>query len=271
MKKISQIQSDFLARLAGIYDEREAKHLFLIASYFIDGFNSKDILLDSSSENADQYTSCLNSLVKSIPIQYHFGKAEFDDLLFKVNPSVLIPRPETLELVMWVEEELHKQQLSICDIGTGSGCIAISLAKRLPQAVISACDKYAEALEIAMENSQTIGAEVKFFHCDILNEEIANFDVLVSNPPYIPMKEQQKMSAIVLQNEPHTALFVEDHRPLLFYERIIALAQKNHSLCFFEIHEDLKVELEQMLHTFGLKYEFKRDMQGKFRMLKVQA
>ena len=188
-----------------------------------------------------------------------------------MSPAVLIPRPETLELVLWMENELQASNASICDIGTGSACIAISLAKKLPGATISACDKYPEALEIARKNAAEHQVKINFFESDILTDEISNFDVLVSNPPYIPLKESEQMSDLVLKNEPHHALFVEDHNALIFYERIIQLAQRNHSLCFFEIHEDLKAELEQMLYNFGLKFEFKRDMQDKFRMLKVQA
>jgi len=174
----------------------------------------------------------IEELKKYRPIQYILGKTEFYGLTFNVDENVLIPRPETEELVEWIiKEEAPAAKYKILDIGTGSGCIAIALAKRLPEAEVLALDISDKALEVAMQNAIANQANVRFFQYDILTDEpfpfsSLSFDCIVSNPPYITMKEKAAMAKNVLDYEPHQALFVPDENPALFYERIADFAGK---------------------------------------------
>jgi len=174
----------------------------------------------------------IDDLKNCRPVQYILGETEFYGLKFKVNENVLIPRPETEELVEWViKEEEPATGYKILDIGTGSGCIAIALAKHLPEAEMFALDISDKALAVARRNAKENQADIRFFQYDILNDEpfpfsTLLFDCIVSNPPYITLKEKDSMAKNVLDYEPHQALFVPDENPLLFYERIAGFAHK---------------------------------------------
>ena len=216
------------------------------------------------------------------PIQYILGETEFYGLPFKVNEHTLIPRPETEELVSWVldshKNSLKDSQFKILDIGTGTGCIAISLAKHIEKVQVYALDISEEALRIAKQNAELNKVEVEFLEKNILvashstlNAE-SNFDIIVSNPPYVRNLEKAEIQPNVLDNEPHLALFVDDDNPLQFYKAICEFAQfnlKDNGVLYFEINEYLGEEMITLLEAFGFKdVQLKKDMFGKDRMIK---
>ena len=215
-------------------------------------------------------------LLSHEPIQYILGTAHFYGLDFAVNPSVLIPRPETEELVDWIVKENSLAKPAILDIGTGSGCIAITLKHQMPHADVVGWDISAEALAVATQNAQTIGVRVEFRQNDILSKESAEpnrFDIIASNPPYVRELEKQQMNNNVLDHEPHLALFVSDNDPLLFYRTIAQKAKvmlKPGGMLYFEINEYMAEQMLEMLS--GLNYEavLKQDLQGKDRMIRAR-
>ncbi|RKF03862.1 release factor glutamine methyltransferase [Tenacibaculum lutimaris] len=238
--------------------------------------------LKTSSEEYDLLNTALARLKKEEPIQYILGKAEFYGYPFKVNENTLIPRPETEELVEWILNEVkeldlenNKQKLSILDIGTGTGCIPISLKNELPNAKVSAIDVSEEALKIANENALLNEAEITFIHQDILQTESLpkQYDVIVSNPPYVRELEKIEIKNNVLENEPHLALFVDNDNPLIFYKKIADLAIKSltkNGVLFFEINQYLGTETIEMLKRKGFtKVELRKDLFGNNRMIKA--
>ena len=219
----------------------------------------------------------LTELRTGKPIQHILGEAHFYGSVFKVNNNVLIPRPETEELIDWIITDLREKtakNLSVFDIGTGSGCIPISIKKHLPKFDVYGLDVSKDAILIAKENASLNTVQVSFIEADILNYTTKQkFDVMVSNPPYIRLLEQKEMHQNVLSFEPHLALFVNDERPLIFYEKIADFAKTNlteNGLLFFEINEYLGLETLEMLKKRGFKnVELRKDMQGKDRMIKA--
>jgi release factor glutamine methyltransferase len=208
------------------------------------------------------------------PLQYILGETEFYGLKLKVNPSVLIPRPETEELVDWITKSGLTENCSVLDIGTGSGCIALALKSQFKDAEVFGIDISEKALEIARQNAVINGLDVRFLKADILNRdhfEWENFDVIVSNPPYIMELEKAKMHANVLNFEPQNALFVSDNDPLVFYRSIAAFAKKhlkNFGLLYFEINENMGPEMFKLLIDFGFsEIEVRKDISGKNRMV----
>ncbi|MGS2725887.1 peptide chain release factor N(5)-glutamine methyltransferase [Psychroserpens sp. BH13MA-6] len=225
----------------------------------------------------------LSALKLEQPIQYIIGVTDFYGLTFKVNTHTLIPRPETEELVSWILSD-HKEHesadpLQIMDIGTGSGCIAITLAKKLTNARVIAMDISEKALELSKENAVSNKVDLSFLQGDILNvtrsQHLVNhkLDVVVSNPPYVRHLEKAEMQNNVLNNEPHTALFVSDDNPLIFYKAIGEFAQdklKPNGLLYFEINEYLGRETMTLLEQQGFKnIKLKQDMFGKDRMIRA--
>jgi release factor glutamine methyltransferase len=228
-----------------------------------------------------QLNSCLNDLMQHKPIQYVLGEAWFFKMKFKVNDQVLIPRPETEELVQLVIDDCNYKKytpesgeiLSILDIGTGSGCIATALKNNLSNTLIHAIDISTGALEIAKENALNHKAEINFIEIDFLNEntweQLPNIDIIVSNPPYIPHEEKKILDKNVTQYEPHQALFVRDSSPFIFYEKIAAFGKKHllaNGKIFVEFHEEFA---KQTAAIFEVDYrvEIKKDIFGKDRML----
>ena len=215
--------------------------------------------------------------MKSEPIQYITGSTEFYGLELQVNRATLIPRPETEELVAWILAETPKDKLSsrILDIGTGSGCIAIALAKHLPLAKVEAVDISLPALETAQANAPGNEVSVDFFQQDILqaNTLEEKYDIIVSNPPYVRDLEKAEIKNNVLQYEPHSALFVGDETPLVFYKKIAQLAMqhlKPEGMLFFEINEYLGEETVVLVKEIGFTaVEMRKDIFGKDRMLRV--
>ena len=235
-------------------------------------FYAKDnVLLNPEQESL--LVSALERLSKGEPLQYVIGSTPFCGLTFKVDSHVLIPRPETAELVEWVAQEAAPSG-SLLDVGTGSGCIAISLAHRLPGWKVQGWDISEGALEVARENSRLNGTEVEFRKVDIFNaSESGKFDVIVSNPPYVMESEKSQMEDTVLDYEPHLALFVSETDPLLFYRAIAEFGHKALNpggRLFFEINPLKVEESKEMLTNEGYHcIEARRDIFGKLRMIKA--
>lgn len=277
---ITDFKIHFFKELELIYPKTEIQSFFNLLMDFKLKLSRVAIALNPETEISNTDLSfletALKKLKKQIPIQYIIGVTEFYGLPFKVNSSVLIPRPETEELVEWILSE-HKstQPLTILDIGTGSGCIAISLAKNLPNANVYAMDISSEAIKTASQNAKNNEVKVTFIEENILTliKLPLQFDIIVSNPPYVRELEKNKMQHNVLQNEPHVALFVKDENPLLFYDKIADLA-KNHlsknSALYFEINQYLGKETVDLLSSKGFKNVLlKKDIFGADRMLKA--
>ncbi len=223
----------------------------------------------------EKFDEALTRLKTHEPIQYIIGETEFFGLPFKVNKHTLIPRPETEELVEWILKEIPSSEaMELLDIGTGSGCIAISLAKSLQNANVSALDISKEALKIASENAELNKVEVNFFQADILNSETLpeQYDIIVSNPPYVRELEKKQMQVNVLKYEPDSALYVKNEDPLVFYRSIALLAKnylKSDGKLFFEINEYLGDEMIALLKGQGFKnIEIIKDIYGRNRMMK---
>lgn len=276
---IQEFKKYFFSELANLCPETEIQSFFTILVEFRLHLSRIQLALEHNFEldNADLdfLQNALLKLKNQIPIQYIVGETTFYGLMFKVDKNVLIPRPETEELVEWIIQNHKKNEsLKILDIGTGSGCIAVSLAKNLPNAQVSALDISAEALNIAKNNAEFNQVTIDFIPADILTiEKLPNtFDVIVSNPPYVRESEKDLMQQNVLLNEPHIALFVENENPLLFYDKIAELA-KNHltenGVLYFEINQYLGEETVDLLKSKEFKnIELKKDIYGVDRMVK---
>ena len=279
---LKELKTHYLNSLSKLYPKTEINTFFF---YFIEEYldlKRIDFSLQPNKiiENTDflKFEKALNRLKKEEPIQYILGKTEFYGYPFLVTKDTLIPRPETEELVKWILQELEfqkKKKTSILDIGTGSGCIAISLAKKNKNLSVSAIDISKEALEIAKQNAKINEVNINFIEKDILltKELDTAFDVIVSNPPYVRELEKVEIKNNVLQNEPHSALFVSDSNPLIFYSKIADLA-KNHltknGLLFFEINQYLGQETKVMLSKKGFKnIELRKELFGNDRMIKA--
>ena len=270
--------------LASRYPEREAK---AVIRYLLEvgyGLSMADIISGAAeSIPSDEMGKKLRRLLNGEPVQYVVGKAEFGGRIFRVTPDVLIPRPETYELCQWLEEEergkrKEERDFSILDIGTGSGCIAITLALDMPQAKVEAWDISADALTVARENAQELQAKVKFEQVDVLSSLPAQGGLgwvsIISNPPYICQKEAVEMEQHVLDHEPHQALFVPDEDPLLFYRAIAKYGQKalqKNGQLYFEINPAYYQELTKMLDEMGYsEIETRKDQFGRNRMIKAK-
>lgn len=278
--KIKDYRSEFIRTLTPIYDAQEAESFFYMILEEYHQMKRVDLALQPEAVFSEMETENWNATVEKlkqfIPIQYILGKAHFYGLEFEVNENVLIPRPETEELVEWI---LSNNQINkptnprILDIGTGSGCIAISLAENLPNAQVSAIDVSEKALETAKRNAENNEVQVNFMLKDILQTEDLEqqFDIIVSNPPYVRNLEKEEIRQNVLDHEPHLALFVDDHDALIFYRKIADLALKNLSEngeLYFEINQYLGKEMMDLLEQKGFRHmELKKDIYGNNRMV----
>ena len=233
-----------------------------------------------SEENKAKFLEALHRLTQFEPIQYIIGSTEFYGLSLKVNNYTLIPRPETEALVHWILEDLKEMNLSssynILDIGTGSGCIAIALATKLQKVKVSAIDISERALKVAKLNAINNNVAIEFEQKNILNTESLSeeYNVIVSNPPYVRESEKRNMNANVLNHEPATALYVSDENPLVFYTKIAQIASthlKNNGSLYFEINEYLSTDVVNMLKSEGFsEVEIRKDLFGKERMIKAK-
>lgn len=282
---IKKYREYFINSLEDLYPIEELQSIFyLLASKYLN-LSRIDIALQLddtlTSDEEINFNQAIDRLKIYEPVQYILEETEFFGYPFLVNKQVLIPRPETEELVAWIIEDVKEKETTLLDIGTGSGCIAISLAKKLNDPSVTAIDVSKEAIDVAKKNSAQNHTKIEFMEVDVLhfkdNVELqqklnSKFDIIVSNPPYVRIKEQELMRPNVLKHEPDLALYVANETPLLFYKKIVQLSNlylKAGGRLYFEINEYLGNELKKMLMEEGFKHvQIKKDMFGKDRMIK---
>ncbi len=275
---ISEIQKKYWDELSTVYDEREARSVTKIVFEKILELQSHKLFLERfrilTTNQIERLNEILNRLLTHEPVQYVLEEADFYGLKFKVNKHVLIPRPETEELVEWIQSAIQNPQSAILDIGTGSGCIPIFLAKKFSEAQVEAIDISKEALNVAEKNDTLHQTNVRFYKCDILNETLVEntYDIIVSNPPYISLHEKESLNENVLKFEPHLALFATSDDDLIFYRRIseqATKALKPKGKLFFEIHHSKGAGVVALMENAGFKnIELRKDLSGKDRMVK---
>jgi release factor glutamine methyltransferase len=276
--KISTLKEFSLQRVGEVYDDRESRNIVneLFRHYL--NLSSADLIVKANDSISESQMLLVYKAVKRIankePLQYVLGKAYFFGMDMHVSPAVLIPRPETEELVRWMLDTIKPNNHSVhsvLDIGTGSGAIALALKKAQPNWNVCGVDVSQEALTIASKNSKEFQLEVEWREVDILMEDFpeGNWTCIVSNPPYITVSEGSEMRPSVVQHEPHLALFVPENDPLLFYRRILELANNCETVkqVFFEIHENYSRETLALGESMGWKGELKNDLQGKDRFI----
>lgn len=281
---ISQAYFDFTEKLKTIYEDREAENISDWVFENVTGLkkwerreNKKNELNENHLKKIKEY---LDELLKHKPVQYVLNEAWFYKMKFFVNEDVLIPRPETEELIEWIVSDLKKEKDSkpgnIIDIGTGSGCIPVALKKELPDSKITAIDVSEKALIVAARNANALGALIEFFQIDFLNEnewqKLSQYNIVVSNPPYIPLREKELLATNVTAYEPGVALFVENNDPFIFYKKI-AQFSKTHlnpeGKIYVEVHEEYARQVKVIFENAGLISEIKKDIFGKERMIKA--
>ncbi len=280
--KIKEYRTQFIQDLTALYGQEEAESFFYLILENQQQLKRIDLALQPTlvfnSDAIQVWDQFLAQLKKEIPVQYVIGSTSFFGLDFEVNNAVLIPRPETEELVDWIlnslQSTVNNQKVKIIDIGTGSGCIAISLAKNIPHAHVMALDVSVDALATAQKNAQNNQVTVAFKNQNILEtyDLQEQFDVIVSNPPYVRDLEKVEIKKNVLDYEPHLALFVENDNALIFYKKIAELAQKNlkpNGFLFFEINQYLGKETVALLENLNFKnIELRKDIYGNDRMIR---
>jgi len=295
--KIDDAERYIKEKLGTIYDHNETANIALLVLENSTGIAGTDIVMNGqqtiTAEAESKINHHIDRLLTHEPIQYIMNKSWFYGLELYVDKSVLIPRPETEELIDWIVKDVIAsgkavfqkaaneadvtKQLKILDIGTGSGCIALALKKTMPKAEVWGCDISDEALNVARRNGSALDIRVDFQGIDFLDEEmqksLPTVDIIVSNPPYIPIKQKSGMNANVVEHEPHVALFVPDDDALIFYKSIVAFAKKRlyeGGAIYLEIHEEYGSEVVKLFKAEGYtNVELKEDMQGKDRMVKV--
>jgi release factor glutamine methyltransferase len=278
---IAELQKKFWEELKLIYEEREARAVTRLVLETLLQLNATQLSLERfrllTTHQREQLEQVLTRLKTGEPAQYALGEADFYGLKFRVNRHVLIPRPETEELVEWIVSDFGFEicDLRLLDIGTGSGCIPIALAKKFPEAIIEGVDISEDALEVAKENNRHNGTSVSFRKLDILTEELSvnTYNLIVSNPPYITEAEKKSLHPNVLYFEPPLALFSYDEDGLKFYRRIAQVAftaLKPQGKLFFEIHRDKGSEVTEILRALGYSnIELRKDLSGNNRMIKA--
>lgn len=278
--KLSALHNSYRNELKSIYSSSEIDRIFFwVAEKILD--KPEHILrlaLEEEwrefEERKNQFLFKLMLLKDHKPVQYILGETEFYGMKFFVNENVLIPRPETEELIEWIIKNTENSSLKIIDIGTGSSCIAVTLKKNLPNSEVFALDFSVKALEIAKINAEFHQTEIQFLQNDFLNmdlNELPEFDIIVSNPPYISETEKNSMDENVVKFEPHSALFVSDKNPLIFYERIVEFAKqklKPNGKIYVEINQNLARETKELFENNFNNTEMKMDISGNFRMIK---
>ncbi len=278
---IKDLRTSFTSTLMKIYEPEEVLSFFYMLSEKILGLRRVDVAInlhkELSVEEVSSFAEAERRLKMQEPLQYIIGDTAFYGLHFLVNANVLIPRPETEELVDWIvrDHQNLNTKLKILDIGTGSGCIAISLAKNIPGIEVHAMDISDKAIKVAKENAERNGVVIKFIHADVLKAQDLqeDYDVIISNPPYVRELEKQEMRQNVLDNEPAQALFVSDQAPLIFYKKITELAKKrltNNGVLYFEINQYLGNETKRMIESFGFESVIlRKDLYGNDRMIRA--
>ncbi|MCC7400778.1 MAG: peptide chain release factor N(5)-glutamine methyltransferase [Chitinophagaceae bacterium] len=279
---VQQASRFIYQQLKKIYEERESSAMAEMIIEKLTGTKKTERIIhkekELNKEQEEQLYQWLQRLIKHEPVQYVLNEAWFGGLKFYVDKNVLIPRPETEELVDWIISDCKFpiRELTLLDMGCGSGCISVFLKKKLRKAEVWACDVREDALHVAQHNAETSGAEIIFRQLNFLNEEerskLPSFDIIVSNPPYVPEKDKAQMQPNVLNYEPSSALFVPDNDSLVFYNAIAGFGKKNlnaHGAVYVEIHEDLGEKVLNLFRSNNYRAVLKKDMQGKDRMIKA--
>ncbi len=279
---LKEIKNNFHEQLDALFGKDEVGSFYFILTEYLHGMKRIDLALSPnfqiSEEEVQKWEAIISELKTEKPIQYIIGETWFYDSKFYVNEHTLIPRPETEELVDWIVSKFPKTQnpkaITVLDIGTGTGCIPISIKKNIPQAEVFAIDVSEEALKVAKRNAIENKVEVHFILQNILDAEKleSKFDVIVSNPPYVRNLEKEEIKKNVLEYEPHLALFVEDNDALLFYRKIAQLAKESlteNGKLFFEINQYLGKETFELLEQLGFQnIELRKDIYSNDRMIK---
>ncbi len=280
---LSSVKNYFFDRLAAIFSPSELKSMWTQIICKRMNWSTSELLLNQGERLSESdllhVRGFVKGLLNEVPFQYLLGETDFYGLTISCDSRALIPRPETEELVAWISE-IAIPSNRIIDLCTGSGCIALALKSIFPNTEVSALDFSLDALELAAFNAEKLKLEIECIHEDVLNfssefhSDAKSYDIIVSNPPYIPEREKSMMSNHVIQHEPSIALFVADEDPIIFYKEIIKFAQDKLSkggFLFFELHELFGNEVSEYLSLFGFKeMEIRKDLQGKSRMLKAQ-
>ena len=296
--KTGEAERHIRSQLNGVYEEQEASNIAEILIEHVTSLTKTERLVKKdqqlTSEQEQKMTDYLLRLQKNEPVQYVTNKAWFYGMELYIDKNVLIPRPETEELVEWIIKDMKASNtdvfvrrgaeadetsfLKILDIGTGSGCIALALKRSMPKAEVWGCDNSDGALNIARRNGSSLNIRVDFQGLDFLDfeqqKQLPSVDIIVSNPPYVPFHDKEKMQPNVVNYEPHNALFVPDNDPLIFYKSIVTFGKKRlhpNGSIYLEIHEDLGKDVVEIFQKEGYKVELKKDMQGKERMIRASS
>lgn len=273
------IQEEWNASLSFLYDKREVKNILLLILEDVFGFSRTDLMMKELTLGMLQQVQLaefLQKLQEGEPVQHLIGFTFFDGLKVHVSKDVLIPRPETEELVFWIQDSVAVSNPYILDCCTGSGCIALALKNRFPLGKIVGLDVSEKALHVAQKNAKELQLSVEWLQLDLLQywPPMTNLDIIVSNPPYIPWMEKNEMHPNVTKFEPDLALFVPNDDFLLFYRKIGMKALdslNNGGFLFYEVHENFAHETKDLLQEIGFEnISLKQDLQGKYRMLKAQ-
>lgn len=275
---IESASNQLILQLAALYEKRESASITHMVLENITGMSKTDRMMHKHQElsalQQEKYTRICTELLSGRPIQYILGEAWFAGMEFKVNEHTLIPRPETEELIEWIKSEAHPEPQSVIDIGTGTGCIAITLKKEFPLWNLSAIDVSEEALAIAKQNAVLNHTDIHFKQLNFLMEDLwstmPEYHLIVSNPPYVKQTEMAAMSAHVVDHEPHLALFVPDEDDLLFYRKIATFGLTHlqpKGKLFFEINQVLGKEVCLLLETMGYAAVLRQDLHGNDRMV----
>jgi len=296
--KLFEAEQYIKEQLNGMYEEQEAINITHLAIEHATGLSKTQRVAKRQTEllhtELEQLKKDLNRLKLHEPVQYVMNKTWFYGMELYVDKNVLIPRPETEELVQWIINDIKTSgkdvftrrsmeadettQLKILDVGTGSGCIALALKGAMPKAEVWGCDVSEEALNVARRNGSALNIRVDFQGVNFLDDgqqkHLPTVDIIVSNPPYVPLKDREHMQSNVVDHEPYTALFVPDDDPLIFYKALAEFAKKRlyaGGSIYMEIHEALANDVAKLFNSYGYSnFELKKDMQGKDRMVKVR-
>lgn len=284
-----QCYNDFIKKLTSIYHSREAAN---ITEWVFENVTGKKRWERLNNKNTgleeivlQKLEKFLDELLQHKPVQYVLHEAWFYKMKFYVDKYVLIPRPETEELVEWIIGDVRStmydvqcDEFKILDVGTGSGCIAVSIKKEIKNSDVTGIDVSVNALSVAKKNAAALEEKISFIEIDFLNESLWNslgvYAIIVSNPPYIPENEKDKLATNVTGFEPGIALFVENNYPFLFYDKIAKFAQshlKSNGKIFVEIHEDFSKEIQKIFLQYNFKTEIRKDIYGKERMIKATS
>ncbi len=276
---IQDLKAIFITSLESLYDASEAEAIYALCTEYVLGAPRSAPHTVLTEDQQAELRRLLSGLQEGTPVQYLTGQAYFWDAFYKVSPATLIPRPETEELLFWIQQDsaaLPRRDIRVLDIGTGTGCIAITAKKIFPEAEVYALDISGEALEIAAHNAGAQGVDIRLIQDDILLHAAQagqqQWDIIISNPPYITIAEKAAMHRNVLEHEPHQALFVTNDDPQQFYRAIAAYAQQHlreRGAVYLELNASFGQQTADLFRDHGFTTRLRKDMQGKDRMLKA--